>query len=176
MQEQIVDIRPAASYRAGHLPHAIHITATNFPKYANQVLNLDQPITWIYDGESEADLKELWREGDRQTSIDDLNADDFIQTPTIPATDFLDLKGDYTLLDVRQAAEITRPAPEKNLYKAPLDEISQHVGQLDSNKAVYTLCGSGNRATTAASYLNHLGFEAIVIEGGAKALTEISNN
>ncbi|HBY90755.1 MAG TPA: hypothetical protein DEO37_10005 [Aerococcaceae bacterium] len=37
---------------------------------------------------------------------------------------------------------------------------------------MYTLCGSGNRGTAAASYLETLGFQPIIIDGGMKAIQD----
>jgi rhodanese-related sulfurtransferase len=57
--------------------------------------------------------------------------------------------------------------PEKNRINIPLKTLYKDFEKLDKNKRIYIFCGSGNRATTAASYLKVRGYEVVVITGGA---------
>ena len=94
------------------------------------------------------------------------------QSDTISAKDFLDLEGDYTLLDVRNPSEITRIAPKNNLKSIPFEDLPTSHQSLNNSKHIYTLCGSGNLGTAAASYLETLGFQPIIINGGMKAIQD----
>ena len=77
-------------------------------------------------------------------------------------------------MDVRDQASVTKPAPTKNLVAISLNDLADEYDKLDHEKEIYTLCGSGNSATTAASFLNKQGRKATVIEGGATAIQEES--
>ena len=92
------------------------------------------------------------------------------QSDTISAKAVLNLEGDYTLLDVRNPSEITRIAPKNNLKSIPFEDLPMSHQSLNNTKHIYTLCGSGNRGTASASYLETLGFQPILIEGGMKAI------
>ena len=64
---------------------------------------------------------------------------------------------DYILVDVRHPDEITRPAPEKNLVNIPFEDLVNDYQSLDTSKQIFTLCGSSNRSTAAASFLESKG-------------------
>lgn len=95
---------------------------------------------------------------------------DLIQLATISPEAFFDLDGDYILLDLRDHQEITRPAPEKHLLNIPTPQLANRINELDPDKTIYTLCGSGGRATLAAIYLANHGYKTCIIEGGMKAV------
>src|SRR5699024_7632047 len=86
---------------------------------------------------------------------------------------FLAVQDDYILLDLRHPDEITRLAPEENLINIPLEDLPSTYQKLDKDQKIYTLCGSGNRATAAASFLANKGYKPVVIEGGMKAVQEV---
>lgn len=104
--------------------------------------------------------------------IDEIPKEAIHHSDTITAAAFLKKESDFILLDVRHSDEITRPAPEKNLVNIPLEDLAANYQELSQSKEVYTLCGSGNRGTISASYLETKGFQPIIIEGGMKAIQE----
>ena len=70
--------------------------------------------------------------------------------------------------------EITRPAPEKQLQNIALEELAFNYERLQPGQTIYTLCGSGNRATAAASFLAVKGYQPVIIEGGMKAVQALN--
>ena len=106
----------------------------------------------------------------------ELPADSLQSIDTISAEDFLSLPIDdsFTLLDLRQAAEITRPAPDRNLSNIPIEELAKEYTKLEEKQKIYTLCGSGGRATAAASFISDKGYKPIVITGGMKAVKALN--
>ena len=107
--------------------------------------------------------------------IADVPQADLQTQATITAADFINLPaGDFTLLDVRHPDEITRPAPEKQLQNIALEELAFNYERLQPGQTIYTLCGSGNRATAAASFLAVKGYQPVVIEGGMKAVQALN--
>ena len=178
--QQLVDIRSQHDFQAGHLENALNLNPGNFSTYASDYLDLNRPIVFIVDFEGKEALEEIassaeekgFAQYDEYILIDEVPENELQNTPTISAEKFLDLSSDYILLDVRHPDEITRIAPKKNLVNIPLVDLADNYQSLDPNKMVYTLCGSGNRSTTAASYLESKGFKTSVIEGGMKAVQE----
>lgn len=181
--QQLVDLRLQHAFQAGHLKEALNLNPSNFKKYAAIYLDADQPVVFVISREQQAELDEMatlaeelgFTHIDGFILADDLPQENLETTPTIPAEAFLGKEGDYILLDVRHPDEITRPAPEKNLVNIPFEDLIRDHVSLDSHKDIYTLCGSGNRSTAAASYLATKGFNPTVIEGGMKAVQEASH-
>ena len=180
-QQQVVDTRSQADYQQGHLKHSLNLNIGNFKTYALNFLVLDQPLVFVTGSDSEPDeLYEIAKEHgftdvEGYLSIEAVSAENLEQTALISAEEFLKTEGDFILLDVRHPDEITRKAPEKNLANIPLESLADSIEQLDSTKKVYTLCGSGNRGTTASSFLAGKGFKTTVIAGGMKAVEALQN-
>lgn len=177
---QIIDIRHQTEFQAGHLKNSLNLNLKNFKKYADNYVDQKQPLVFVLANEDKEVLTELSNTvaslGFKQTSdcllIDDLPQDALKPSETISAKDFLQEEENYILLDVRHPDEITRPAPEKNLVNIPFENLVDDFQSLDPSKKIFTLCGSGNRGTAAASFLESQGFNPQVIEGGMKAIQE----
>ncbi|WP_277631413.1 rhodanese-like domain-containing protein [Atopococcus tabaci] len=181
--QQLVDSRLQHAFQAGHLKGSLNLNPSNFEKYAAVYLDADQPVVFVISREQQAELDEMatlaeelgFTQIDGFVLADELPQENLETTATIPAAAFLEKEDDYILLDVRHPDEITRPAPEKNLVNIPFEDLLHDHASLDSSKDIYTLCGSGNRSTAAASYLATKGFKPTVIEGGIKAVQEASH-
>lgn len=181
--QQLVDSRLQHAFQSGHLKGSLNLNLSNFKKYAAIYLDADQPVVFVISREQQAELDEMatlaeelgFTQIDGFVLEDELPQENLETTATIPAAAFLEKEDDYILLDVRHPDEITRPAPEKNLVNIPFKDLLHDHASLDSSKDIYTLCGSGNRSTAAASYLATKGFKPTVIEGGIKAVQEASH-
>lgn len=177
--QQLVDIRSQLAYQSGHLDYSLNLNPKNFKKYAHHFLSKNEPILLI--GEDEREIEDVYalakdmgfHKLDGYINISDVPSDKVQASKTASAESFLKQTDDFILLDVRNPKEITRPAPKKNLVNIALEDLPNAYPKLDSNKTIYTLCGSGNRGTSAASYLETKGFNTTVIEGGMKAIQEI---
>lgn len=174
--QQLVDIRSQHDYRAGYVQNSLNLNPSNLVKYDIEMLSPNYPVVLITGDDAEiAELEDI------ADILIHLNIDGYIhfdafpdamttRMNTISAADFLQKDHDFILLDVRHPEEITRIAPKKNLNNIPLEHLSDNLERLDSTKEIYTLCGSGNRGTSAASYLAKNGYTTTVIEGGMKAI------
>lgn len=181
--QQLVDVRSQHDYQAGHISKSLNLNPGNFKKYATYYINLSKPVIFIVGSEDKDKLQVLSKVADElgisqlngYLLIDEVPKENLQTTETIPAGDFLNISDNFILLDVRHPDEITRPAPEKNLVNIPFEELVDKYQSLDTSKQIYTLCGSGNRSTAAASFLESKRFDPKVIEGGIKAIQEIRN-
>ena len=179
--QQLIDVRTQHGYQAGHIKNSLNLNPGNFKTYAPYYLDLNQPVIFIVGSEEEAHLEELsefadelgFTQNNGYLLIDEVPEENLQTTGTIPAEEFLNQSDDFILLDVRHLDEITRPAPEKNLVNIPFEDLVNDFESLDTNKQIFTLCGSGNRSTAAASFLESKGLNPKVIEGGMKAIQEI---
>lgn len=177
---RLIDIRSQYAFQAGHAKGSLNLNPSNFKKYLQDFLTSDQSIIIIAGQDNLTDIDALSEYLQEIGYVhikgyllaENIPAEKLEILETIPANDFLNLSDNYILLDVRQPAEITRPAPKQNLMNIPFEELPHSLASLDNHIDIYTLCGSGNRSTAAASYLLSKGFQTKVIEGGVKAIQE----
>ncbi len=73
--------------------------------------------------------------------------------------------GSVTFLDVRTPAEFKRGHLE-GAVNIPVDDLRNHLGQLDVNKKIYVNCQSGFRSYLACRILTAHGFDCVHLAGG----------
>ena len=73
--------------------------------------------------------------------------------------------GSVTLLDTRTKEEYRR-GHVKDFINIPVDELRDHIGELDSAKPVYVMCQSGLRSYIATRILSGYGFDCYNFAGG----------
>lgn len=180
---QYVDTRDKESFQQGHLTGSLNLNPTNFERYASSLLETNPPLVLILESENQELYKE-YQEMSEKADLpliegyilaSDLPGEKLQKMQSIRVEDFMQKEGDYVLLDVRTLEEITRPAPEKNLKSIPLQELAERYRELNVNLPIYTLCGSGTRATAAGSFLEDKDYQPVVIAGGMKAVEEFRN-
>lgn len=177
-EAQVIDTRLQHAFQSGSAKSALNIPLAKFEKVAKKLLDPQTPLVFLIAKEDQAALELLEAQAKQQgfqsilgyVSMDDIPTDQLRLTKTISAKAFLAQESEYVLLDVREPETVTKKAPEKNLTVIPLAKIAENHSSLDRHKEIYTLCGSGNSATTVASFLNKEGYDAIVIEGGVSAI------
>lgn len=89
--------------------------------------------------------------------------------------DSLPRDGSVTLLDVRTPSEYSRGHIEgfKNI---PVDELREHLEEIEKNKPVYVICQSGLRSYIATRILEGSGYEAYNFSGGFRFYDAVNND
>lgn len=89
--------------------------------------------------------------------------------------DSLPRDGSVTLLDVRTPGEYSRGHVEgfKNI---PVDELREHLEEIEKNKPVYVICQSGLRSYIATRILEGSGYEAYNFSGGFRFYDAVNND
>ena len=77
----------------------------------------------------------------------------------------LPLDGSVTFLDVRTPSEYKRGHLE-NAINIPVDELRDHLSELDKTKKIYVNCQSGFRSYLACRILTAHGFDCAHLAGG----------
>jgi len=97
----------------------------------------------------------------------------------ITAKDLADKKGDFVLIDVREADEITEDgggATIEGAVNIPLGQLIRKArqGGLDDlkGKTISTYCNGGYRGNIGADELKKKGFTSVTIDGGYAAWKE----
>lgn len=83
--------------------------------------------------------------------------------------------GSATLLDVRTPEEYDR-GHINDFVNIPVDELRDHLGELDRTKPVYVICQSGLRSYIACRILEGSGFEAYNFAGGFRFYDAVRND
>ena len=183
----LVDARTKEGYIGGHIPGSIFLSKDNLTAFLGSMYFPDDKLAFVIDG-SMGEMEEIYWYC-RRIGFDNMlgylpegieiwqeKGIDIHKLPTVTASEYkeMDKGDDFILLDIRDAEEIEEGDPSENRVNIHLKSLYENLDKLDRNKTIYVLCGSGNRATTAASYLKFEGFNAAVITGGVRMYRNIS--
>jgi glyoxylase-like metal-dependent hydrolase (beta-lactamase superfamily II)/rhodanese-related sulfurtransferase len=173
----VLDVRPAESFFAGHIPGArsVPLSGPSFATKAGFVVPATEPLVLHASSPEEALLA---ARGLR--SVGFLEIRGYVLAAPAEATmepveiDELDalLAYDAQLIDVREADE-REDAPLPGSRHVPYREIEAAAADLPADRTIVTICESGARATVAASILAAHGLDARpVVHGGFRDLRE----
>ena len=81
---------------------------------------------------------------------------------------------DVILLDTRTPFEYMRGHAD-GFINIPLDDLREHLGELEKNKKIYVMCQSGLRSYLATRILMQNGFDAYNFAGGFRLYSSIKN-
>lgn len=170
---QVVDVRPRTALAEGFLKGSVGIEhGTDFGSWAGWLLPYQSPIVLV--AEPDQDVTEPVTQL-AQIGIDTVRGvvRDLADADT---SDFelLDLPGfrkrlaapDAQLLDVRMPSELAQGRVDGAVHRFLPDLVTQGVpAELDADRPVLVACGSGRRATIAATLLAREGYQAVVLTG-----------
>jgi hydroxyacylglutathione hydrolase len=174
----VLDARSILAFGGGHVPGALNIALRpEFPTWAGWMVDPNREILLVV--ESERDLvpvvEHLYRLGydiiggyllDGMTSWQNAGFElAHVRQWTVHELDRHRQDEGLVVLDVRSDEEWAegRVPGARHIYVPRLEE---HLGEIDRGKAVVAYCGTGFRASIAASLLKRKGFhEAIIVPG-----------
>jgi hydroxyacylglutathione hydrolase len=177
----IVDTRPWAAFRAGHVPGALHLPLNNtFSTDAGSLIGEEEPMVLIAEpGRVEEAVRDLIRVGlDNFAGWFDANQmETYLSTggklvPTdeksVEEAKLLLDTGKPFVLDVRRAAEFKEGHIAGALNIAHTRLLS-HLAEIPRNRHILVNCRSGARSARACSLLQKHGFECTNLAGGMLA-------
>ncbi len=176
----LLDIRSVAAFQQHHIPGSLNFPGALLSAYAGWLLEYDKPIALVCTGPEQAfeGAQQLWRMG-YQNIAGYLTNIPFPVTQTDKASSHIptvtadtvkerldNAPGEWVLLDVRKNTEVeSMPFPGgTHMY---LGHLKQNADDLNKNVHYTCMCGSGMRATVAASYLKYLGIDNVDIFDGS---------
>jgi hydroxyacylglutathione hydrolase len=175
--EWVVDLRTRTAFAAGHLPGALNFElGNNFLTYLGWLYDWDAPLTLIGDSAEQVATarRELVRIGvDRIAGAavgtpEDLAAD--ADLGSYPVSDFAGLAAqlaeypDTVVLDARRDDERASGGVRGSVH-VPIHELRDRMGEIPGGE-VWVYCGSGYRASIAASLLARAGRRPVLVDGG----------
>jgi hydroxyacylglutathione hydrolase len=179
---QLVDVRGITDFLGAHLPGSLAIPDDMLAAFAGWFLDADKPIDLVCRDAAQAErsvrtLERIGFDGARKFRTGVVSAAsssgpferlDAVSTETIRKRLS---RGDWTLLDVRGQDEFEAGHIEgaRNIY---LGHLPSRLEELPREGKITVMCGSGARATIAASILLQHGFAGVdVYLGSWKAWT-----
>ncbi|TKJ16750.1 MBL fold metallo-hydrolase [Blastococcus sp. CCUG 61487] len=175
--EWVVDLRTRTAFAAGHLPGALNfqLAIANFVTYVGWLVPWGAPLTLI--GETEQQVADARRELVR-IGIDRL-AGAAIGTPekladgrglvSYPVSDFAGLAAamaadaELVVVDARRADERAGGGVRGSRH-IPIHELADRIDEVPDGD-VWVYCGSGYRASIAASLLARTGRRPVLVDG-----------
>ncbi|HVF10730.1 MAG TPA: rhodanese-like domain-containing protein [Abditibacteriaceae bacterium] len=181
----VIDARSILAFGGGHIPGAINIALRpEFPNWIGWMLDMEQRILLVLESERGVCLaaQQLFRIGydnvlgylhDGMTTwqdaalplehIGEWTVHELNERKAEPGVTVLDVRGD----DERKSGYVPG---SKHIYVPHLEE---RLGELDKSQTIVTYCGSGYRASIAASLLQKHGFKNVVnVPGSWNAWTK----
>lgn len=171
----VIDTRSMLAFGGGHIPGAINIgLGPAFPSWVGWLIDPDQSILLVTEGPEALkqasehlfrigydNLAGYLHSGMKSWHTQGLSLQRIPQMPVRELNEHLGETG-LTILDVRSDQEYLNGAVPgaRHIYLPHLEE--QMNAKLDPNQAVATYCGSGYRASIAASLLQKHGFATVI--------------
>ncbi|MBP2027511.1 hydroxyacylglutathione hydrolase [Acetoanaerobium pronyense] len=184
----IIDIRDNAAFVGKHMPNSIYFGVDNLSAYLGWLIGTEETIYFMADNLPDDIVKfaylttrrigfeniggvlgsgtidKLENSGQALASIDEISAKDYFE---------LCQQTNITVLDVRKDEELLDEDPVENRIHIPLQLLNENMGKLKGKENIVILCGSGERATIASSYLKKYNIDSKVIAGGIQGLNSL---
>ena len=153
----LLDTRPAAKFRAGHLPGAINLMdGGKFETWLGSVVGPKEQFYLLADTQIQLDA--VIRKA-AKIGYEGHIAGALLAPPTLPATSpALDLAAvhqhpeQFTIVDLRNRPEAAPPLFPGALL-IPLPELRERVGEIPADKPVLVHCAGGYRSAAGASII-----------------------
>lgn len=176
----LVDVRSVAAYLGAHLPGSLCLPEGMVPAFAGWLLEPEEELVLVAEdaGQAERATRHLFRIGyDRvagflTTALPGWAASGrpfrslaVVDTAEV-ARRVADPPSRWSLLDVRSRSEVAAGTIDGAL-PVYAGRISEEIGRLDASASYTVFCGSGARASVAASVLERAGFGALDVYLGS---------
>jgi len=177
----VVDVRTPEAFCSGHIPGSLALPVDMVPAFAGWLLKEDDKLVLVADSAEQAEtaIKQLARIGFDHVAGYLPGILEWITTgrafDSLPPVDvdtvsrrLSEKKDNWNLLDVRAIDEVEDAKIENSLH-VYLGELPNRLIEFDPDPAYTVMCGSGVRATVAASILRAAGMKKVDVFLGSMA-------
>ncbi|WP_083322591.1 MBL fold metallo-hydrolase [Hymenobacter lapidarius] len=155
----IIDTRPAAQFRAGHLPSALNLQdGGKFETWLGSIIGPAEPFYLLSD--SQIGLDAVVRKAAKigyEGNIKGALLAPLVLPNTSPAVDVAQVRQNpdaFTIVDIRNRAEAKTPVFE-NALLIPLPELRERAHEIPTTKPVLVHCAGGYRSAVGASIVQN---------------------
>ncbi|WP_133130784.1 MBL fold metallo-hydrolase [Legionella yabuuchiae] len=177
---QILDVRPPEGYAGVSIPNSLAIPHDMISKFAGWFLDYEKDIILVAENEEnmESAVKQLIRLGYTRVkgwlpSVHgwEISGKEYWHIPVVQAYEVkkrIEKNKQFVLLDVRTDNEWEEGhlPGAKHIF---IGDLPKHIKELPQDAVITTFCGSGRRATIAASLLKQKNFKQVEICFGSMA-------
>lgn len=165
-----------AAFDGGHVPRSIHapLRESYFSASAGSFATENDPLLLVLESSADADLaaRQLYRiglDGLRGWITVDEARDAGLLTDLVERIEFARFDSaralaEGVLLDVRTSQEFEDGHIE-GAVSIPYTRLKERLSELPQGRRVFVHCGTGRRASLAASFLQAQGFKAVHVDG-----------
>ncbi|MBE7176235.1 MAG: MBL fold metallo-hydrolase [Mucilaginibacter polytrichastri] len=153
----IIDTRPEAVFKAGHLPGAINLMAGGkFESWLGSIVKPGEPLYLAAESTQKRD--ELLRRC-AKIGYEEQLAGTFVLRYGNQVSDGLDIvhfrenPDGYTIVDIRNRSEISEKTIFPEALEIPLPELRDHMDRIPSGKPIVVHCAGGYRSAAGASII-----------------------
>ncbi len=154
----IIDTRPQADFRNGHLKNAINLVKDNsFETWLGSIIAPGEPFYLIAANEAELDrfIARVSKIGYERQII--LAIAGNIGEVKMEYFDSAELKKNsraFTILDIRNPSEVEELKVFQNSINIPLYELRERVGEIPGDKPIVVHCAAGFRSAAGSSIVH----------------------
>ena len=155
----LIDTRPAAQFRAGHLPGAINLQdGGKFETWLGSIIGPTEPFYLLAD--SQIALDTVVRKSAKigyESNIKGALMAPTAQPATSPTVDVTAVRQHpehFTIVDIRNRAEATVPI-FKSALLIPLPELRERTHEIPTDKPVLIHCAGGYRSAVGTSIMQN---------------------
>jgi hydroxyacylglutathione hydrolase len=154
----VIDTRLKEAHRSGHVKNAINLQdAEKFETWLGSVVGPDEPfyLRAATPDELETVINKTAKIGYEKNikAAILIPADAKEQSPVLDYSDFKNHPGHYTIIDVRNWAEIKAGKLFKDALTIPLPELRERVSEIPADKPIVVHCAAGYRSAAAAGII-----------------------
>lgn len=166
----VIDTRPLADFRAGHVPGTINIAPSEkFNSYAGEFVDYDGPTYLVAE---EEDMPHLLK-ALRAIGVDNVPGffppremgNTLVTLDTMSPQTLANKLDDVYLLDVRGLSE-WQDGHVRGAHHIPLGQVADHLDDLPRDQPIVVQCGTGLRSQIIASLLQTHGFKEVSNQDG----------
>lgn len=180
-EDILIDLRAPEAFVASHIPGSIYIGPGNLASLLGVLVDTEESIVFIAENNDMEVLNEAYwdakrtgfenirgylKDGVRAYNSLGMSSDSL---EAISGANYKNIEN-KTSLDIRNVEYLSEIGRQDGLVKLPIQILYKDHQILDKDETIYVLCATGNRATSASSYLKNLGYKPVVVLGGLKAL------
>jgi hydroxyacylglutathione hydrolase len=155
----LVDTRPAAKFRAGHLPGAINLMdGGKFETWLGSVVGPNEKFYLLADTQIQLDavIRKAAKIGYEANIKGALLAPTTLPgtSPDVDVAEVREHPEHFTIVDIRNRTEAEQPL-FKNALLIPLPELRERVGEIPAGKPVVVHCAGGYRSAAGTSIIQN---------------------
>ena len=153
----IIDTRPQAKFKAGHLKNAINLmNDTKFETWLGSIVNPNEPFYLI--AENDKDLNKLIERTAKigyETQIKLAFTSEFgnDKMDTFQSKSLKTNLNDYTIVDIRNDSELKTQKIFEHSIHIPLNELRERINEIPLDKPILVHCAGGYRSAAGSSII-----------------------